>query len=104
PGNLFLASRRDGRSIIKVLDFGISKVDHPNEHDTTRTGQLMGSPKYMSPEQMLGLKTVDGRADIWALGTILYEFFAGRPPFMAEHMPALCTKVLHTTPDPPKKY
>jgi serine/threonine protein kinase len=69
-----------------VLDFGISKLTAPGEvsHAMTSTSALMGSPLYMSPEQMLASKGVDVRTDIWALGVILYELLAGRPPFIAE--------------------
>jgi eukaryotic-like serine/threonine-protein kinase len=101
PGNLFLARRRDGRVVVKVLDFGISKVEAPDKDDTTRTGQLLGSPKYMSPEQMLSAHDVDGRADIWALGAILYQLLTGRQPFVAATTPQICALVLNASPTPP---
>jgi serine/threonine-protein kinase len=104
PANLFLAQGRDGEEIVKVLDFGISKIDAPGEQDTTKTGQMMGSPKYMAPEQMLSMHDVDGRSDIWSLGAILYDFVAGRTPFVAETTPQLCSLVLHGTPPPPSKF
>ena len=100
PSNLFLTERRDDRRMIKVLDFGISKVENPRDQDTTSTGMTMGSPKYMSPEQMKSLRDVDGRTDIWALGAILYDLLAGRPPFLAESMAQVCTLVLHGEPPP----
>lgn len=100
PSNLFLTERRDDRRVLKVLDFGISKVESQREMDTTGTGMTMGSPKYMSPEQMKSLRDVDGRTDIWALGAILYDLLAGRPPFMAESMAQVCTLVLHGEPPP----
>ncbi len=84
--------------MVKVLDFGISKLDAPGEQDTTKTGQMMGSPKYMSPEQMLSMHHVDARSDIWSLGAILYEFFTGRPPFLAENTPRICALVLNADP------
>ncbi len=98
PSNLFLHQRKDGRPVVKVLDFGISKLDAPGEQDTTKTGQMMGSPKYMSPEQMMSMHHVDGRSDIWSLGAILYEFFTGRPPFVAESTPRICALVLNADP------
>jgi serine/threonine-protein kinase len=100
PANLFLTNRRDNRRIVKVLDFGISKVESAD--DTTRTGTLLGSPKYMSPEQMMSRRDVDGRADIWALGAILYELLLGRPPFLAETTPQICAMVLNSAPPKPR--
>jgi serine/threonine-protein kinase len=98
PSNLFLQERKDGIKVVKVLDFGISKLEGPDEHDTTKTGQMMGSPRYMSPEQMLSMRDVDGRSDIWSLGAILYEFLTGRPPFVAETTPRTCALVLGSDP------
>jgi serine/threonine-protein kinase len=98
PSNLFLARRRDERRTIKVLDFGISKVENLSEEDATKPGIMMGSPKYMSPEQMRSIRDVDIRTDIWALGAILYDMLAGRPPFIADNMAQVCTMVLHGQP------
>ncbi len=101
PGNLFLANTSHGQQIIKVLDFGISKnqtaLGDPN---MTRTQAVMGSPGYMSPEQMRSTKSVDGRTDLWSLGVILYELVAGRVPFHADTFTALCLKVA-MDPHPP---
>src|SRR5271165_3220466 len=83
PANLFLAAQPGRRAIIKVLDFGISKVIDPSGGALTKTASIMGTPYYMSPEQLLSSKSVDERSDIWALGIILYELLVGRPPFMA---------------------
>jgi serine/threonine-protein kinase len=101
PANLFLHEARDGTRVLKVLDFGISKLEAPGEEDSTKTGQMMGSPKYMSPEQMLSMRDVDGRSDIWSLGAVLYELLAGRPPFVADSTPRVCALVLHNDPAPP---
>ncbi len=102
PQNLFVTRRVDGRPLIKVLDFGISKSVDPQGLSLTRTSSIMGSPLYMSPEQMRSTKTVDTRADIWALGVILYELLTGRVPFEAEAIPELCLKVVQDQPDSPK--
>jgi serine/threonine-protein kinase len=104
PANLFVARTRDGGSIVKVLDFGISKVDAPGEQDTTKTGQMMGSPKFMAPEQMLSMHDVDGRADIWSLGAILYDLVTGRTPFVADTVPQLCSAVLTDKPPPARNF
>ena len=103
PANLVCIRRRDGLLSVKVLDFGISKVTGPagseNDMAMTNTQAMMGSPMYMSPEQMRSAKDVDPRADIWSLGIILFELLTGQPPFSAEVMPQLVLKVM--TGDPP---
>ena len=103
PANLFITRRVDGSACIKVLDFGISKLTVPGtppEFSMTRTAAVMGSPLYMSPEQMSSSRNVDQRTDIWALGVILYEMLTGRVPFDAETMPQLCGMILQDPPRP----
>jgi serine/threonine protein kinase len=103
PSNLFLTRRRDRSLHVKVLDFGISKLvstSSQSENAMTRTSTMMGSPLYMSPEQMTSVKDVDGRSDIWALGVILFEFVTGSPPFMGDTLPQVCAMVLQRA-DPP---
>jgi serine/threonine-protein kinase len=100
PSNLFLARRPDGRAIVKVLDFGISKVRAANgmaDAAMTKTSSVMGSPLYMSPEQMAASRDVDARSDIWSLGAVLYQLLTCSAPFVADTMPELCAKIL-TTP------
>jgi len=102
PANLFLAERADKRAIVKVLDFGISKSSGKGEDASlTKTSALMGSPLYMSPEQMVSSKHVDARCDIWALGIILYEFVTGSPPFLAETVTEIIAQILQLQPKPP---
>jgi serine/threonine-protein kinase len=95
PANLFRTERSDGQPSIKVLDFGISKVTTPGApgHDMTKSSALLGSPLYMSPEQMKLSKSVDARTDIWSLGVILFELLTGHPPFSAEAVTELAIKV-----------
>jgi serine/threonine-protein kinase len=95
PGDLFLAQRADGSRLIKILDFGISKHAASGEAALTRTSSLIGSPLYMSPEQMRSARTVDARADIWSIGAILFELLTGRTPFGGETVIEACTSILN---------
>jgi serine/threonine protein kinase len=83
PSNLFVTKRHDGSDLIKILDFGISKWSTQSDQidELTQTGVVLGSPKYMSPEQLFGASEVDSRADVWSLGAIFYEMLSGRPPY-----------------------
>jgi serine/threonine-protein kinase len=100
PANLFLTRRADGTASVKVLDFGISKqATSGADAGVTKTQAVLGSPRYMSPEQMRSTKDVDARADVWALGAVVHELVSGRPPFDAETMTALCAAILQ---DPPR--
>jgi hypothetical protein len=104
PANLYLAETPGRPPIIKVLDFGISKVVEPNADALTKTASVMGTPFYMSPEQLLSSKNVDERSDIWALGVILYELLAGRPPFVGESVPEIVAQILQNAPAPLRTY
>ncbi|HEY3817813.1 MAG TPA: serine/threonine-protein kinase [Polyangiaceae bacterium] len=100
PANLFLARRPDRTTIVKLLDFGISKSPVGAAGGITSTQAIMGSPVYMSPEQLVSAKHVDARSDIWSLGVVLHEALAGTPPFNAESMPQIVTRILHTSAPP----
>jgi serine/threonine protein kinase len=104
PSNLFWVRGTDGMISIKVLDFGISKITGLSSSGPdmamTRTAAVMGSPYYMSPEQMQSSRDVDARADIWAIGVILYEFLAGRAPFRGDTLPEVCMSVSTKLPPP----
>jgi serine/threonine protein kinase len=86
PSNLFVVRRSDGKAWLKVVDFGISKSMRPDPvepHTLTGAKIALGSPRYMSPEQVRDARSVDTRTDVWSLGVILYELIAGRPAFHA---------------------
>jgi serine/threonine-protein kinase len=101
PANLFVTRSVDGAPLVKVLDFGISKTIDTSEMSLTRTTSVMGSPLYMSPEQMRSSKNVDVRSDIWSIGVILYELLTGVVPFEADAVPELCLKVVQDPAVPP---
>lgn len=92
PGNVFLA-RQGGREIVKILDFGISKVSGPENERVTVTKGSFGTPLYMSPEQIKSARSVDHRTDVWALGIIFYEAVTGTPPFEGESASALAVAI-----------
>ncbi len=100
PANLFLTQKLDGEASIKVLDFGISKFtsqddEHLDSANITVTSSLVGTPKYMSPEQIQDSRNVDSRTDIWGLGTIFYELLTQTRPFAAPSLALVCVKILH---------
>ncbi|HVK70251.1 MAG TPA: serine/threonine-protein kinase [Polyangium sp.] len=97
PANLFLTQDVSGAPCVKVLDFGISKLAS-SDVALTHESQMLGSPLYMSPEQMNTPKSVDARSDVWALGIILYQLACGRTPFHAETIQAVCGLVLAGQP------
>lgn len=100
PSNLFLTHHTDGRPWVKVLDFGISKASHDPTTDTALTVSraMIGSPMYMSPEQVRDAKSVDGRSDIWSLGVILHELLTAKPAFRGESLPAICAAIAADQP------
>ncbi len=85
PGNIFLARREEGEIVVKIVDFGIAKIKaaqlgQGEGTGLTRTGTIVGTPLYMSPEQARGLRDIDHRTDVWSLGVVLYHALSGRPP------------------------
>ena len=103
PANLFLIQRPNGTPCVKVLDFGISKQTAPDGCDLTRTGMALGSPLYMSPEQMVRSKDADARSDIWSLGVVFYELLIGAVPFLADTLTEVVGRVLQEEHAPPSQ-
>jgi len=106
PSNLFCVTRQEKSLLIKVLDFGISKVTDAlaGDQGITATGNFLGSPSYMSPEQMRAPDRVDYRSDIWSLGVVLYECLTAKLPFPASTLPEACLRVVQDPPIPPSHY
>ena len=103
PANLFVSQTIDGVPTVKVLDFGVSKIvpksgEAAPSGDLTQTGQIFGSPNYMSPEQLRSATDVDGRTDIWALGVVFYELVSGKLPFGGKSMADVLAAVVRDTP------
>jgi eukaryotic-like serine/threonine-protein kinase len=109
PDNLFLVPdyQTPGAEILKVLDFGIAKLGVGSNQLAsvkTRTGAVMGTPTYMSPEQCRGTREVDHRTDVYALGVILYELVCGRPPFETEGFGEMVHLHISAPPPPPRAH
>ncbi len=102
PSNLFLARDADGKESIKLLDFGVAAFQRPVARDSslTFTEAMVGTPRYMAPEQVQSSKSVDARADVWALGITLYEMLAGAPPFDGQTVLAVLNQIEHQEPRP----
>jgi serine/threonine protein kinase len=104
PGNLFLTKRSDGSGLVKVLDFGISKVMSGSAISApaglTTTTTIMGTPAFMSPEQLRSTRHVDARADIWSMGTILFALLTGEPPYAGESTADIAAKIIRDPPPP----
>ncbi|HEU4404222.1 MAG TPA: protein kinase [Polyangiaceae bacterium] len=99
PANLFLTARPDGSPLVKVLDFGLAKR-FDDSIEATKTGQIVGSPNYMAPEQVSAPSSVDTRVDVWALGVILYELVSGSRPFAGNTVSEIFALILHGAPPP----
>jgi serine/threonine-protein kinase len=100
PANLFVTRRPDGRPLIKVLDFGIAKPGPGSDAGLTHTRVMLGSPGYMSPEQLESPRDVDARSDIWALGVTLYQLLSARLPFSAPSQTEVAIKIAGEPPAP----
>jgi serine/threonine-protein kinase len=106
PSNVFVTRRPDGSPLVKVLDFGISKALVAGEgggadaKGLTTTSSFIGSPVYAPPEQLAASRDVDGRADIWGVGTILYEALTGTTPFKGETVMKIASEIFNATPEP----
>jgi len=107
PDNVYLLRSKKGQGdFVKILDFGISKFNKLNKDSgmsMTRTGAVMGTPYYMSPEQAKGSKDMDHRSDLYSAGVMLYEAITGQVPFNAETFNELIFKIVLETPAPPQQ-
>jgi serine/threonine-protein kinase len=105
PENLFIVQRSSNSPILKIIDFGISKV-RPKRGDSgywgteTASSERFGTPLYMSPEQLRSSSKVDVGTDVWSLGIVLYELLTGSLPFRGDDLPQVCTSVLTQPPIP----
>ncbi|WP_437594651.1 protein kinase domain-containing protein [Sorangium sp. So ce1000] len=103
PGNLFLTTGANGAPIVKVLDFGLSKSAAPEDDGKLTASEMMlGSPCYMSPEQVRCSKHVDARTDIWSIGVVLYQLLTARFPFEPSKISALFVAIATQAPTPPR--
>ena len=102
PANIYMHRNSAGGLVGKILDFGISKVlgSSSTNFSLTKTGTVVGSPAYMSPEQAAGREDIDGRADVWSLGVVLFESATGVLPHEAPNYNALMVRILTQDPDP----
>ncbi|HVJ88985.1 MAG TPA: serine/threonine-protein kinase, partial [Labilithrix sp.] len=101
PENIFLAHRIGSPPIVKLLDFGVSKMMpefRSDDDELTRTGMVMGTPYYMAPEQARGERNLDGRVDVYACGVVMYEALAGKRPFLAPNYNSLLLAIINTVP------
>ncbi|HMJ15668.1 MAG TPA: protein kinase [Polyangiaceae bacterium] len=106
PENLFIVRRKDGRGVVKLLDFGISKqlLTSGSTEPSHDSEELVGTPLYMSPEQARVQRTLDHRTDIWSLGAVFYELLTGFPPFGGTTVAEVCASILEATPASPSLY
>ncbi|NUP14074.1 MAG: serine/threonine protein kinase [Polyangiaceae bacterium] len=105
PPNIYLAKTADGRAVTKILDFGIAKSEKMTEPTSasTNSGVLIGTPHYMSPEQLMRAGPSDKSADVWALAVVAYEMLIGKPPFTGETLAATVVAITQGTISMPTK-
>lgn len=104
PENVFLTQRDDRLDVVKIMDFGISKVidAHDSKVRLTQTGAVVGTPVYMSPEQAMASDEVDHRSDVYAVGVMFFELLCGRPPFEGDSYLSLVTQHINEAPPRPR--
>jgi tRNA A-37 threonylcarbamoyl transferase component Bud32 len=102
PENIFLVHRQQESPIIKLIDFGVSKFSDGAQTHITATGSLLGTPAYMSPEQVRGVSDIDKRSDLYSVGVILYQLLTGRLPYDGEQYHELLAAALTSDPIPPR--
>jgi hypothetical protein len=95
PDNIFLSDGGGGEAFVKVLDFGVAKAADAQRLDSTKSGAMLGTPLYMSPEQVLGSKEIDHRTDLWSLGVVAFEALTGRRPFDATTIGGISIAICH---------
>jgi len=105
PANIFLTRREEGEIVVKILDFGIAKIQRGlvgavETGNLTETGSMLGSPRYLAPEQARASKSMDARADLWSLGVVLYRALSGQTPH--EAAPSLVELIMRICSDPPR--
>ena len=103
PSNIFILRGDDDDEIVKVLDFGVAKAPHLHFDETTQSGAMIGSPRYMSPEQARGSRLVDHRSDLWSLAVIAYRALTGQLPFVGDDIADLIVKICTETAPPPSQ-
>ena len=98
PSNLFITQNPDGSALLKIMDFGISKWKDDEVGEITKDGTILGSPKYMAPEQIFGAGQIDARADVWSIAAICYEMIGGRTPYKEPTLARFCAEIMSGPP------
>ncbi len=101
PANVFLAETPEG-TVAKLLDFSVARVSSQGSARVTATGDIVGTPLYLAPEQATGVKTQDHRVDVWAAGVLLHHLLTGQPPFASKQLAELILKIVSERPPDPR--